>query len=66
MFGERLKTAREKAGLSQDEVAKKIGVSQAAYSYYESGLKTPLLPVATRLASVLHTSLDYLVGNSDN
>ncbi len=66
MNTDRLKTARENAGLSQDEVAKQIGVTQVAYSYIERGLKQPSLPVATRIASVLHVSLDYLVDGDNN
>ncbi|MBQ7352741.1 MAG: helix-turn-helix transcriptional regulator [Clostridia bacterium] len=62
MFGERLRQAREAAGMSQEEVARVLGVSQAAYSYFENGEKNPSLPAAKRLAVVLHTSLDYLVG----
>ena len=62
MFGERLKQAREAAGMSQAEVARALGLSQPAYSYIENGEKNPSLPVAKRLAVVLRTSLDYLVG----
>ena len=61
MLGERLKQAREAAGMSQAEVARELGLSQPAYSYIENGEKNPSLPVAKRLAVVLHTSLDYLV-----
>lgn len=66
MNTERLKTAREQAGMSQDDVAKIIGVTQVAYSYIERGLKQPSLPVAARLASTLHVSLDYLVDDGNN
>ena len=62
MLGERLKQAREAAGMSQAEVARELGLSQPAYSYIENGEKNPSLPVAKRRAVVLHTSLDYLVG----
>lgn len=62
MLGERLKQAREAAGMSQAEVARELGLSQPAYSYIENGEKNPSLPVAKRLAVFLHTSLDYLVG----
>ena len=65
MLAKRLKAAREKAGKSQDQVAKAVGVTQAAYSYFENGYKTPTLPVAKRIAAALGVSLDYLVGNDD-
>lgn len=66
MLAERLKAAREKAGKSQDQIAKAVGVTQAAYSYYEHGYKTPTLPVAKRIAAELGVSLDYLVGNEND
>lgn len=66
MFGERLKKAREKSGMSQAEIARELGVTQAAYSYIENCEKNPSLPIAKRLAVILHTSLDYLVGIQEN
>lgn len=38
--GERIRTARENAGLTQGELGKKIGVSKQAISQYESGIIT--------------------------
>lgn len=66
MLAERLKAARKNAGKSQEQVAKAIGVTQAAYSYYECGYKTPTLPVAKRIAAELGVSLDYLVGGEND
>ncbi len=66
-FGERLVTAREAAGLSQAQVAAKLGITQHAYAYWERH------PVALRpeqlaqLAEVLKTGVEELVhvnGNS--
>jgi len=34
-FGERLRAAREAAGLSQAQVADKLGITQAAYAFWE-------------------------------
>ena len=62
---ENLKKARERLGLSQVEVAEKVGISQPMYSYYESGLKTPTLHLAKTMANVLGVSLDYLVDNEE-
>ena len=66
MLEKRLIAAREKAGKSQEQVAEAVGVTQAAYSYYEHGYKVPSLPVAKRIAATLGVSLDYLVGNDGN
>ena len=63
MIAERLIAAREKTGLSQTEVAKRIGATQAAISYFEQGLKIPSVPVLLNLAKLYNVSMDYLAGN---
>lgn len=65
MLNERLKQAREAKGLSQSECARRTGASQAAYSYYEQGLRTPSSQMLIRIADLLDVSLDWLVGRSD-
>ena len=41
MFGHRLKIAREKAGLTQKELAEQFGTSQRVQSGYERGIVAP-------------------------
>lgn len=65
MIYEKIKIAREKAGLSQTEVANKLGVAQPTYFNIENGYKVPSLGVATQLAMLFGVSLDYLVGITD-
>jgi transcriptional regulator with XRE-family HTH domain len=60
---DRLKTAREKKGLTQREVARAIGVSQPAYCNFESGYKVPSLVIAKSISNVLGVSIDYLAEN---
>lgn len=59
-IGKKLKNARQDTGMTQQEVAEKIGVTQCMYSYYERDFKKPTLAVAGRLAKVLNISVDYL------
>lgn len=66
VFSTRLHAQRVRMGMSQKELAVTIGVTPAALSNYENGINLPTLPKACLLASVLHTSLDYLTGLSDN
>ncbi|HEX9645004.1 MAG TPA: helix-turn-helix transcriptional regulator [Acidimicrobiia bacterium] len=44
-----LRTARDRAGLSQADVAKQAGVTQQAISAYETGRREPTLPTLQRL-----------------
>jgi len=64
MLSERLKTLRKEAGLTQEEVAKKLGVSRPAYTYWEKGEKRPTPDKLTQIASLFGVSTDYLL-NSD-
>lgn len=63
MLAERLKTLRQKANLTQEEIAKKIGVSRPAYSYWEKGVKTPTPDKLTKIAKFYGVTTDYLLGN---
>ena len=63
MLAERLKTLRQKANLTQEEIAKKIGVSRPAYSYLEKGVKTPTPDKLTKIAKFYGVTTDYLLGN---
>ena len=61
-FGQRLAAAREQAGLTQQQVARRIGVDQRVITYWERR------PVALRpeqiaaLADALGVPADYLLG----
>lgn len=65
MFGERLLTVRKSKKVSQDELAKAIGVHAPVIGRYERGEVKPSIEVATKLANALEVSLDYLVGNAN-
>ena len=62
---ERLRNSREKLGISKQEAAKRIKVSQPAYLRYESGQRNPSIQVINEMAAVFGTSVDYLVGLTD-
>ena len=64
-FSELLKDLRREAGLTQVEVAEKLGISQQAYASWERGVKKPTQENLVKIAHVLNVSVDYLVGNSE-
>ena len=66
LYIKRLKECREKLGISKQEAAKRIGISQPAYLRYESGERKPSLQTTKEIAKVLNTSVDYLIGESDD
>lgn len=63
-FSERLKKLRKDAGLTQVDVANKLGISQPAYASWERGIKKPTQENLVKIAQILNVSVDYLVGNS--
>ena len=64
-FSERLKNLRKKVGLTQVDVAGKLGISQQAYASWERGVKKPTQENLVKIAQILNVSVDYLVGNSE-
>jgi putative transcriptional regulator len=64
-FSERLKQLRKDAGLTQVDVAEKLGISQPAYASWERGIKKPTQENLVKIAQILNVSVDYLVGNSE-
>lgn len=65
-FSERLKTLRKEAGLTQVDVAEKLGISQPAYASWERGVKKPTQENLVKLSKILYVSVDYLLGNTEN
>lgn len=63
-LGESLKKIRKQYKLTQQEVAKLVGVSRSAYTYYETGKTMPTLDVLKKLSAVYSTSIDVIVGNA--
>ncbi len=48
-----LRTARAKAGLSQEEVGKQVGIAQSVWARYEKGFHLPALHRLPKIAQVL-------------
>ncbi len=61
-FGKRIKELRQRAGLTQQQLAERILVSKAAISNYELYERNPSPEILIRLARVFHVSTDYLLG----
>jgi len=66
ILGERLKRARERKGLSQIDVFKKININNKTLSRYEAGGSEPDVDNLVKLANLYEVSIDYLVGRTDN
>ena len=61
----RIRDLRENADLNQTELAKLLGMSQTGYSKYETGENDIPVAILEKLADIYHTSVDYLLGRTD-
>lgn len=61
-FGDKLKTLRTEAGMTQTELAKRLSITKSVVSYYELQDRTPSPDVLIRLADIFHVTTDYLLG----
>lgn len=62
---QRLRDLREDRDLKQKELAEYLQCSQVSYSYYEIGKRDIPTDVLCKLADFYHTSVDYLLGRTD-
>lgn len=60
-FSEKLMDLRRKSGLSQEQLADRLGVTRQSVSKWESGTAMPELVKLISLSDIFGVSLDYLV-----
>ena len=63
---QRIRDLREDLDLSQTQIATILGVSQTTYSRYERGTYDIPTDILIKLAKLHKTSVDYLLGLTDN
>ena len=64
-FSQRLKALREKKGLTQDALARELGIGRAALGLYENGDRQPNIEILRRIAEHFNVSSDYLIGRGE-
>lgn len=57
----KIREYREKAGMTQAQLAKKMNMDQSAVSLWENGKTSPLKKYRKKLAKVLGITLDELL-----
>ena len=62
----RIRDLREDRDLNQTQVAKILGMSQTGYSKYETGENDITTAILIKLAGFYNTSIDYLLGETDD
>ncbi|GAA5429511.1 predicted transcriptional regulators [Lactococcus lactis subsp. lactis] len=64
--GSKIKDYRKSFGLSQEELAKKIGVGKTTISNYEVGIRSPKKPQLIKLSEVFDVAIDDFFPQTDS
>jgi len=63
-MGDRLRKLRLARNLSQETVARHLGITRSAYSHYEINNRQPVYETLIKLAAFFEVSLDYMIGGT--
>ena len=63
---QRIQDLRIDSDLSQKIIGELLHISQRSYSHYETGSRNIPIEMLIRLADYYDTTIDYLVGRTDN
>lgn len=64
-FHEKLKELRKKRGYTQSELAKYMNMRQGSYAKWETGMTEPRIESLIKLADILDTTTDFLLGKTN-
>lgn len=66
-FGDKLKQLRKDAGLSQEDLARQLNITQKSICNYENNTRFPKgQKIITGLAEIFNVSVDYLISDNDD
>ncbi len=61
----RIRYLRDKMGMTQTDLANRLGISRNAVNLWESSLSSPSLANIVEMAKIFHVSADYLLMSDD-
>ncbi|MBR4903181.1 MAG: helix-turn-helix transcriptional regulator [Selenomonadaceae bacterium] len=65
-FGARVRIMRQLLGLTQTDLAKKMGLTSPAITAYEKGKRDPSLKNLLQLSKIFNVTSDWLIGNEQS
>lgn len=64
-IADRIKYLRDKVGMTQTDLAKRLGISRSAVNSWEMSLSTPSLSNIVEMTKIFHVSADFLLASND-
>ncbi|MBQ2999831.1 MAG: helix-turn-helix transcriptional regulator [Clostridia bacterium] len=64
-IADKIRYLRDKAGFTQTDLAKRLGISRSAVNSWEMSLSSPSLSNIIEMTQIFHVSADYLLFDSD-
>ena len=61
MIADRIKQLREQLGLTQSELAKRLGITRSSVNAWEQGISVPSTQFIVELSGLFHVSTDFLL-----
>lgn len=65
MFGDNLRALRKKKGLSQDDMAERLGILTRTYGSWERSEREPNFDMTKKIAEMFDVSIDSLIGKEE-
>lgn len=66
MLGDEIKEVRKKAGMTQMELAERLGVSKGAVAMWELNQRSPSVKMLQKICAVIGTTPDSILGFCDS
>ena len=63
-IADRIRYLRDKLGMTQTDLAKKLGISRSAVNSWEMSLSSPSLSNIIEMSQIFHLDVDYLISVS--
>ncbi len=61
----KIRYLREKTGMTQTDLAKKLGISRSAVNSWEMSLSSPSISNIIEMSRIFHVTVDYILSTSD-
>jgi transcriptional regulator with XRE-family HTH domain len=64
-IADKIRYLRDKAGMTQTDLANRLGISRSAVNSWEMSLSSPSVPNIIEMTEIFHVSADYLISTSE-